>query len=241
MSDVTTQALVVVLAAAVLGAFVQSVVGIGLGLIAAPAMTLVAPDLMPGAMLLVVVVLPLITLAREHDDIDWRGLGWTMPARVVGTVVGVWLVSAVDERGLGLLVGVMVLAAVLLTWRAVVVPITRGTLLGAGFIGGITGTTSSIGGPPLAILYQRRPPRQIRTTLAVFFLLGSLISLTGLAIGGELTRAQWHVALLMIPAILVGNLLSTLLKDRLSAAAIRPLVLLVCGASALALIVRSLG
>ena len=36
----------------------------------------------------------------------------------------------------------------------------------------ITGTATSIGGPPMAILYQHQPPKTIRTTLAVYFLAG---------------------------------------------------------------------
>ncbi|RYY42022.1 MAG: sulfite exporter TauE/SafE family protein, partial [Actinomycetales bacterium] len=185
MGEMGTVALVVVLLAIVLGAFVQSTVGIGLGLVAAPVVTLAAPQLMPGGMLMVVVLLPIVTLARERDEIDWGGLRWAFPARVVGTVVGVWVVASVDDRQLGIAVGAMVLVAVLLTARTVVIPVNRGTLSGAGFVSGVTGTASSIGGPPLALLLQRRSPRQIRTTLAVYFLLGSLLSLVGLAWAGE--------------------------------------------------------
>jgi uncharacterized membrane protein YfcA len=233
-------ALVVLVAAIVLGAFVQSSVGIGLGLIAAPVVTLVAPNLMPGGMLMVVLLLPLVTLARERADIDWFALGWSLPARVVGTAVGVWVVASFDDRQLGVAVGAMVLAAVLLTWRTVVVPVNRGTLGTAGFISGITSTASSIGGPPLALLIQHRPPRQIRTTLAVYFLLGSVLSLVGLGAAGELTGEQLVFAAAAVPALALGFGLSGPLRRRLPASVVRALVLLVSGASAVVLLVRSL-
>ncbi|MCR4514032.1 sulfite exporter TauE/SafE family protein [Aeromicrobium sp. 50.2.37] len=235
----STVALVVVLLAIVLGAFVQSTVGIGLGLVAAPVVTLAAPQLMPGGMLMVVVLLPIVTLARERDEIDWGGLRWAFPARVVGTAVGVWVVASVDDRQLGIAVGAMVLVAVLLTARTVVIPVNRGTLSGAGFVSGVTGTASSIGGPPLALLLQRRSPRQIRTTLAVYFLLGSLLSLVGLAWAGELTVDEAWFALAAVPALVLGFVVSGPLRRRLPAHVVRPLVLLVSGASAVALIVRS--
>lgn len=235
----STVALVVVLLAIVLGAFVQSTVGIGLGLVAAPVVTLAAPQLMPGGMLMVVVLLPIVTLARERDEIDWGGLRWAFPARVVGTAFGVWVVASVDDRQLGIAVGAMVLAAVLLTARTVVIPVNRGTLSGAGFVSGVTGTASSIGGPPLALLLQRRSPRQIRTTLAVYFLLGSLLSLVGLAWAGELTVDEAWFALAAVPALVLGFVVSGPLRRRLPAHVVRPLVLLVSGASAVALIVRS--
>lgn len=239
MGELGTVSVVVVLAAVVLGAFVQSAVGIGLGLVAAPVVTLVAPQLMPGGMLMVVVLLPLVTLARERADIDWRGLGWAFPARVLGTAVGVWVVASVDDRQLGLAVGAMVLAAVLLTWRTVVVPVNPGSLSAAGFVSGITGTASSIGGPPLALLLQHRAPRQIRTTLAVSFLLGSLLSLAGLGLAGELQRDELLFATAAVPALVVGFASSGPLCRQLPADVVRALVLLVSGASALALLVRS--
>ena len=133
----------------------------------------------------------------------------------------------------------MVLAAVLLTWRTVVVPVNPGSLSAAGFVSGITGTASSIGGPPLALLLQHRAPRQIRTTLAVYFLLGSLLSLAGLGLAGELQRDELVFAASAVPALVVGFALSGPLRRRLPADVVRALVLLVSGASALALLVRS--
>lgn len=159
MLDVATGPLLAIALAVLVGSLVQGVVGIGLGLVAAPVMTLVAPQLMPGTMLLLVSTYPLITLAREREDIDWRSIGWTFPTRVVGTAVGVALVAVADDRQLGIAVGLMVLLAVLLSARTVAVPVNRGTLSLAGLVSGVTGTTSSIGGPPFALLLSHRPPR----------------------------------------------------------------------------------
>ena len=55
-----------------LGGFVQSGIGLGLGLIAAPIVTLLDPTLMPGAMLVATAGLPLLILAREtlHTDLS---------------------------------------------------------------------------------------------------------------------------------------------------------------------------
>ena len=114
----------------------QGTIGIGLGMIAAPVVVLLAPELMPGTMVVLVAILPLLTLVGERADIDWRGLGWSLPSRLVGTAGGVWLVATTDDRVLGVAVGVMVLVAVALTVRAVVVPINRGTLAAPASSGG---------------------------------------------------------------------------------------------------------
>lgn len=227
------------LCAVLVGAVVQNLVGLGLGLVAAPVITLVAPELMPDVLLWLATALPLVTLWRDHDDIDWRGLGWTVPTRLVGTVAAVAAVAAISPAALGVLIGLVVLAAVVLTWRAVTVPLNRGTLLGAGLLGGFAGTASSVGGPPLAILYQHSPPQRMRTTLAVYFTTGSAISLLGLGLGGQLSLSHFWVSLAVLPMLFVGTLAGSRLRRRIPLARVRPAVLAVCAASALVLLVRS--
>lgn len=233
-------ALAVIGLALLIGTTVQGLVGLGLGLVGAPVATLVAPELMPGLLLCTAVVLPLLQLAGNREQIDWRGLAWALPARIPGTVLGVWLVAAFSERQLSVAVGVMVLAAVLLTWHTVTVPITPGTLVGAGIISGVTSTATSIGGPPIAILYQHRSPVQIRSTLAVYFTLGAVISLAGLGLSGQLQAREVWLAALFAPCLLAGLWISRRVGARVPAARIRNVMLLVCAASALALLVRAL-
>lgn len=233
-------ALALVAVALLVGAAVQSIVGLGVGLVAAPVITLTAPELMPGVMLVLALLLPCVTLVHEHHDIDWRGLGWSLPARVLGTAGGVWVVAHFTAGQLGVFIGTIVLVAVLLTWRAVTVPINRSTLSAAGLISGVTGTATSIGGPPFALLYQHRPATQIRTTMAVYFLVGAAFSLVGLGVSGDLTVHQAATAVLLVPMIVCGVLVGVPLRRRLPAHVVRPAVLLVSALSALVLVVRSL-
>ncbi len=195
---------------------------------------------MPELMLWLAVAMPLVTLSGEREDIDWRGLAWSFPPRSVGTVGGVAAVTLMPDRLLGVLVGVMVLVAVLLTWRTVRIPLNRGTLVTAGLVSGFSGTATSIGGPPLAILYQHRPPREIRTTMAVYFLGGAALSLAGLALAGEVNQHDALLALALAPVLLVGAVAGQALRPRLAAEKVRPAVLVVCGASSLVLLVRSI-
>jgi uncharacterized protein len=224
----------------VLAATVQGLVGLGLGLVAAPVVTLLEPQLMPELMLWLALMMPVVTLLREYHDIDWHGLLWSQPTRAAGTVLGVLVVASFPPAGLGVAVGLMVLVSVVLTARLVVIPVNVRTLAGAGFLSGVTGTATSIGGPPMAILYQHRPPHQIRSTLGVFFFLGAAMSLTGLGIAGQLDRSTFLLALTMVPALVVGFVLSRVAKRRVPHHHIRTGVLLVSGLSAVVLLVRSL-
>ncbi len=222
------------------GALLQGVVGIGIGLLGAPVVSLLRPDLMPGLMIVLALLLPMFTLVREHSDIDWRGLSWAVPPRVAGTAVGVAIVSLLSERLIGLVIGALVLVAVFVTGRSVHIPITRGTLVGAGLISGVTGTTASIGGPPLALLYQRRPPEQARPTIAIYFIVGAALSLLGLGLAGQLSVPEVRLAAALVPALLIGVVLAIPLRRRVPQARVRIALLVVCALSALALVTRSL-
>ena len=236
----TLETFLVIALAVFVGATVQSVVGIGIGLVAAPVVALLEPALMPGTLIMVALVLPAVTLVRDHGDIDWRGLAWSLPARMAGTGIGVWVVATFTDRQLGIAIGVMVILMVLTTWLVFDVPVNRGTLSAAGFVGGVSGTATSIGGPPFALLYMRRSAQQIRTTMAVYFLIGAALSLVGLLIAGDLTGTQLRAALWLFPALLLGVVVGALSRRHLPASFVRPAVLVVSAASALVLLVRSL-
>jgi uncharacterized membrane protein YfcA len=231
---------VAVLAATlVVGAAVQGLVGLGVGLVSAPVVTLLAPELMPGMLLFMGFFTPAFSLVADHSDIDWRGLAWSLPFRVPGTVVGVALVTVVGDRTLGIAVGAMVLLSVLVTWRTVRIPLNRVTLSVAGTISGVTATTTSIGGPPIAVLYQHEPAARIRSTLAVYFAVGAVFSLVGLAVAGQITTAELGLAALMVPFVAIGLVLAGVARRLLPTDRIRAGVLLVCALSAVALLVRS--
>jgi|SRR5680860_1043915 len=226
--------------ALVVGATVQGLVGLGLGLVSAPVVTLLDPSLMPELMLVLAAVLPCFTLIRSHDDIDWQGLAWVLSARVPGTAVGVLFLALFADRYIGVAVGLMVLLGVALTIRAVEVPVRPTTLAVAGLVSGAAGTATSIGGPPVALLYQHRSPGQIRSTLAVLFTVGAVMSLIGIWLGGHFEVRLLLLALALTPSLALGAWAGDRLRGVFPDDRIRYAVLAVCAASAVALLLRSL-
>ena len=221
------------------GATTQGLVGLGVGMVGAPVTALVEPRLVPELLLWIALAMPMVTLTRDRHAIDWRGLAWAVPSRIPGTVVGVLLVGWFSEREIGLFVGGMVLLSVALTVRAFRVPVRPATLVGAGVASGVTGTASSIGGPPIALLYQHHDPAQIRSTLAVYFLAGAAISLVGLGVTGQLAWSTFWLAVLLLPCLVLGFLVSRALHRVVPRHQLRVGVLLVCASSSAVLLVRS--
>ncbi|WP_250564038.1 sulfite exporter TauE/SafE family protein [Sphaerisporangium fuscum] len=222
------------------GAVVQGGVGFGLGLVAAPLITVLDPTVMPGAVQIVNVTLPLLTLAKEWRGVDWRGLGFALLGRLPGSAVGAFVVVYVSTRTLGVFVGLMVLVAVTVTAAAVAIPRNGATLTAAGFLSGVTGTATGIGGPPMAIVYQHAKGPQIRATLAMYFFLAAAQSIAILAAVGKLPGRSVVAGAVLIPFMVAGFAASGPLRRFLDGGRVRAGVLVVASASAFVLIAQSL-
>lgn len=164
----TTTALLLGLAVLV-GALVQSSIGFGMAVVAAPFVVVAAPELMPAAVLLTSFSLPVVQLTLGERDIDWRLLGWVLAARLLLTPVGVLAVALLSPSAIAVGVGLLILLVVALSVRTIDIrPTVRGAVV-AGAISGVTGTAASIGGPFMALVLQHERPERVRATLAAFF------------------------------------------------------------------------
>lgn len=222
------------------GGFVQSTVGLGLGMLGSPLIALIEPALVPTMILLLAVVNSLGVAAVDRHHIDWRVIGWMLPARIPGTFLGVWLVTAFSHRVLGIVVAMFVLLAVLLAVRTVSLRETPLTLVGVGLVAGTSGTAVAIGGPPVALVLAQREPRVARGTMSFFFVVGSLLSVVWFAAVGELPLTSLVLAGIYLPLILLALWLGHHAHMRLPREAFRNLVLVLCAVAAVVLLVRSL-
>ena len=102
---------------------------------------------------------------------------------------------------------------------------------------GVMGTLTSVGGPPMALVYQREKAATLRSTLAGFFLFGASLALLALAVSGELNKRQVVDGFLLLPGLLVGLALSRLLTPYLDRGWTRAAVLGLSTVMATALVV----
>lgn len=226
--------------AVLIGAAVQSSVGIGLGLVAAPVVALLEPSLMPGTVLITTAILPFMTLASEWRHVDLRGIGWALAGRMVGVAGGVWIVTVLSARTLAMAVGVMVLVAIAVTLSKVHVRATPATLGTAGLLSGVAGTSTSIGGPPMAIVYQHEPGPRVRSSLSVYFIVGVTVSLIALRGGGHLGQNVIVTGLGLAPFVLIGFWLARPLRRHVDGLILRYGLLAVAALGALVLLVQSI-
>ena len=226
--------------AVAVGACLQSSVGFGLNLVAAPVLIAVDHRLVPGPAALLSLVLTILVAHREREAIDVRGVGWALLGRVPGTVLGALTVAVLSERGLDVGFSLLLLVAVALSASGYALPRTPPTLVGVGALSGFMGTTTSIGGPPMSLIYQDEEGATIRGTLAGFLMVGISLSLVSLALVGRFGVAEAEASAALLPALLVGFTLSRWTAPRLDGRHTRTAVLVVSAASAVALLARDL-
>ena len=186
------------------GAMIQGSLGFGLGLVSAPALALIDATFIPGPLLLVGVAVTLTVFLRERGAVDWKGMKWAIFGRVIGTIAGGWAVVAFSKDAVIVLVAVLVLAGVLMTSIGWKIKTNRITLSTAGLVSGVMGTLTSVGGPPMALVYQRETAQKLRATLAGFFLVGATFSLLTLAVSGGMTQHDFALGALMLPGYVIG-------------------------------------
>ena len=112
--------------------------------------------------------------------------------------------------------------------------------ISSGLVTGITETATGIGGPPLALVYQHQPVPVMRSIVALCFLVGELVSLATLLAIGRIDMTQIVAAAQLLPALVVGALISHVVHGRVSARFLRSFVLVFALVSGLVLLLKAM-
>jgi uncharacterized membrane protein YfcA len=222
------------------GSAIQGSVGFGLGVFGAPLLALLDPRLVPGPILLDALLLTVLVAVREWKWVRFADLAWALPGRLAGTAIAVLLMKAVPADRFQVALGLLILAAVALSTWGPPLPLNPRTLTVAGIAAGIMSTFTSIGGPPMALIYQREEGPRVRGTLAAFFTIGVIFSMGGLRVAGRFGWTEVRLAAALLPGIVLGFLLSRWSARWLDRGHTRALVLVTSAVAATLVVVRGL-
>ncbi|GLS91252.1 UPF0721 transmembrane protein [Psychromonas marina] len=210
------------------GAFIQSATGFGLAVVASPLLILLSPEYIPGPIIIVGLFLALINSFKYRATISIGGLKHAIIGRIPGSVAGGALLYYIDVAQLSLLLGIVVLMAVLISLLPIKLHPTPNRLFFAGFLSGFLGTSSGIGGPPMALLLQHQQANFIRANLAAFFVVSCTMSLLIQIPIGYMSLQHLYLSLPLLPAGYLGYRVAMLFVDRLSQQIVRRTSLLLC-------------
>jgi uncharacterized membrane protein YfcA len=235
--------LVIGLLVSAVGAAVQGTIGFGFGVLSVPILALVNPIMAPVPQLLMVLPLTVAMFWRERHHVSWSGTGFLLAGRLPGAFLGIVTIkvaSSAAESALQAVIALLVLLAVVLLSVDVSVPRNHGTEFAAGTTAGFMGMVASIGGPPLALLYRNETGPMIRATLSAVFAVGLCVTIATRAVTGEIATSDIQIAALLLPAQLVGFLMSSRLRGRVEGPRLRRAILAVSAVSAVALLISAL-
>ena len=207
------------------GAIIQGSIGFGFSLTAVPTLALVRPEAVPVTILCLAIPMTGFMALNERRQINLPAFAWITGGRIPGTVIGAALLVIVPDDSLARFLGIFIITAVLASFIGPSFSPTRGTQLSGGVASGIMSTAAALGGPPLALVNQRSSGPKLRSTLALSFLVGILMSLTVLIVTNHV--AVWHLflALKLLPALILGLLTSHWIASLLDERWLRPAVL----------------
>ncbi|MGE0803368.1 MAG: TSUP family transporter [Lautropia sp.] len=231
---------VALFATVAIAAFIQGASGIGFAMITAPVFAFLAPELLPGCLLALMLPLNAYVAWQERGAIDRLGARWITYGRVFGAVGGAGVLLLLSAKTLAVAVGLTTLLATFLSICAPAFKPTSRAFAAAGFATGITETTTGIGGPPLALVYQHEEPATLRASIAFCFLIGELMSLALLAVTGRPIVEHLLATAALVPAVALGIALSRQVRHRVDAPALRIFVLAFSALSGAVLIVHAL-
>lgn len=229
-----------VVAAAVAGGVAQATAGFGAAFVTVPTLALVAPELLPGAMLVAALPLSTVMAVTGWAQVDRPAAVRLMLGRLPGIAIGTVIVAAAGVRVVTTIVAVVLLVAVAAAasgWQARITPARE---VAAGVVSGVTGTAAALGGPPIALLYRGWDPRVLRPTLGLVWAVGIVIALPGLWATGVFDVTQAVVGALLGLLLLLGLGLSRGLVRRVAPERIRTFVLVWAAVGGVAALLRVL-
>ena len=213
------------------GCFVQSTVGFGMAIVAAPVVYFFEPRFVPGTITLVGLVLALINMWQYRAQLSFSGLGAAFIGRVPGTIAAGALLLYITAESLALVLGAGVLLAVVISLLKVRIRPTPKALFWAGFASGLMGTSTSIGGPPMALVLQHAEAGKLRANLAGYFAFSCVLSLVALSATGHFSWWHFKYGMMIMPAPILASLFAYRIQHLIKAEWLRYALLVLCSVS----------
>lgn len=221
----------------------QAVSGFGSALVAVPLLALVTdPVSAVVAATAVGLALAGFAVASERQFVDRQVTGELLVAGAVGMPLGLWLLTALPERGLTVLMALSVLIALALIVFRVQVRGGAAVTWTSGTVSGVLLTSTGMNGPPLVLGLHllNLAPQRFRATLQAVFCGHDALAVLGFVVVGTVSPQAAWLALGGVLGSVVGWKLGDLVFHRLTAAMFRRLLIAGLLASATSLLLTAL-
>ena len=222
------------------GAVVHGSIGFGLALVVVPVLILINPIMVPGPVVFSVLILSIMISFKNRDFIDLSGLKFAIIGRIPGAIAGAAVIAVLPTTILSITLGGIVIVAVIISAIGFRLRLTGPNLFFTGILSGFMSSTTSMGGPPMAMIYQHETAKRLRGTLGGFLLVGTLISLVALHFAGKFGLIEVVVSIAILPGIFFGFYISLVTSRVLDTKYLRPAILIFSSLTAIIVIFKNL-
>lgn len=192
---------------------VQLNIGMGFGMTAGPLLALLDTSLVPVTGLALSSISAIIGTFLTWQNIQWQDLKFSISGRLIGSLLAVSILLLLpNQKSFMIAFGLLTAFGLVLSISGLKFPFNSQSLLLAGTISGTMGTITSVGAPPLALIYQDQQPVPSRATLTAFFAFGCVLSIVILMLAGIGTWREIAIAFLLLPATALGVVLAKPLR-----------------------------
>ena len=213
-----------------LAVFTQSLSGFGSALVAMALLpAVIGIQVATPLVAVVALVLEAVLVVRYREAMDVRAVWYIALAAVIGTPLGVFFLSRVDERIALAVLGVVIVGYALYALLGLKMPRLENPLWAylAGFFGGVLGGAYNTAGPPVIVYGDCRQwePDVFKGNLQGFFIIVSLAVGASHALSGNFTPQVWNLFWRSLPFIVVGLVAGLSIDRWLNPATFRKMVL----------------
>lgn len=205
--------------------------GFGFVMVSVPPLLLLYP---PQTAVTTGIVLSMLTgwmiLPSVWREIQIGAVAALLPGALLGIALGIALLRVLAADAVKLLASLIVVIFAVLMIRGWM-PRGMGSRLApgvAGALSGVLGTMTGMNGPPVVLLFVARgyAMHAFRASLVTYFLLVNVAALSARAWTGATGWVDIQVALLLLPAAIIGTTIGRRLVSRVQIVAFRRIVLL---------------
>lgn len=211
-----------------------------MAIVSAPLLFLLDEAYVPAPVITAALANCLFTSWHFRAHLSMRGLTSAIVWRIPGSVAGTGLLLLISEKILAVMIALVIASGIVTSYFRISIPFTSRNLGIAGFLSGLMGTSTSIGGPPMAIVMQGQLANVIRGNLAAFFIFSCITSLAMLWPAGYFGTRELLLAAPLIPAALLGSWLASRISGRVNDTVMRNGCLLLCSASVVVMLTQYL-
>ena len=194
-------------------ALIQASLGLGFTLFAAPFVVFINPNLAPVPLLILGFLTSTVMAVKSISRVVWIDIKISVFGRLLGVISAFFVLRTItSDKVFLILYACSILFLVVLSILKFNPTFNKTNLFFASIVSGLTGTVTSVGGPPMALIYQEQKPETSKPTLSLLFSLGSGLSLVALYFAGRVELKYVYSSLLLLPICIIGLYCNKYLK-----------------------------